>query len=124
MGGNGITAGPEKTTAGKRPSRRPVRARSEPEKAARACRVPTPSPRYFVCAADITEPIANRLYLYAQSSVLGHAGARATSVELRFSSQGVSRLLSLLPNHLLSRPLLPFMLITAAPFLSFLAAAT
>ena len=37
---------------------------------------------------------AKRLYLYAQSSVLGHAGARATSVELRFS-QGLSRLLSL-----------------------------
>ena len=67
--------------------------------------------------------IAKRLYLYAQSSVLGHAGARATSVELRFS-QGLSRLLSLLPSHLLSRRLLPCMLITAAPSLSFLAAAT
>ena len=49
--------------------------------------------------------IAKRLYLYAQSSVLGHAGARATSVELRFSSQGLSRLLSLLPTPLQSRPL-------------------
>ena len=38
MGRNGITAGPEKTTAGKRPSRPPGASPQRTRKGARACR--------------------------------------------------------------------------------------